>query len=109
MDSNILVIADAAGIIRFWSAGAEKAFGHASPETFGQSLDLIVPPDYRAAHWKGFHATMASGTAAVEGQALPFPVLHASGEISPMTGRLSLLRAPDGAVIAAAVLFAQPS
>lgn len=105
MDTDAVVIADAAGVIRFWSAGAERAFGHASVRAVGQTLDLIVPPEYRQAHWTGFRHAMASGTAAVEGTAVPFPVRRADGETSPTRGRLTLLREPGGLVIAAVVVF----
>jgi len=105
LDTAAVVIADATGVIRFWSAGAEKAFGHASERAVGQTLDLIVPSEYRQAHWTGFRHAMASGAAAVEGTAVPFPVRRADGETAPARGRLTLLREPGGAVIAAAVVF----
>lgn len=109
MDNNAVVIADAAGIIRFWNSGAEKAFGHASKQAVGQTLDLIVPSEYRQAHWNGFRKAIASGAAAVEGQSVPFPALRAGGEISAIQGRLTLLRAPNGSVIGAVVVFTQGS
>jgi len=105
LDNNPVVIADAAGVIRFWSAGAEKAFGYASRQAVGQTLDLIVPPEHRQAHWTGFRKAMVSGVAAVEGTAVPFPVRRASGETEALRGRLTLLRQPDGVVIAAVVVF----
>jgi len=104
-NDNAVVIADAAGVIRFWSAGAEKAFGYASTHALGQTLDLIVPPEYRQAHWTGFLHAMASGTASVEGKAVPFPARRADGETAALSGRLTLLREPDGMVIAAMVIF----
>ena len=105
MDNNPVVIADAAGVIRFWNAGAEKMFGHASGQAVGQTLDLIVPSEYRQAHWNGFRKAIASGMATVEGTAVPFPALRADGEISATRGRLTLLRAPNGSVIGAVVVF----
>jgi PAS domain S-box-containing protein len=109
LDNHAVVIADAAGVIRFWSSGAEKAFGHPSAEALGQTLDLIVPLEYRQAHWTGFRHAMASGAATVEGRAVPFPVRLPGGETMPMTGRLTLLRGPSGQVIAAAVAFTHHS
>jgi PAS domain S-box-containing protein len=106
MDQDIIVIADTAGVIRFWGPGAETLFGHASQEAIGQTLDLIVPPEHRQAHWNGFHRAMASGVAAAEGQSGPFPVTRADGVATPVHGRLTLLRGPHGKVAAAAVLFA---
>lgn len=105
MNDEIVVIADSGGVIRFWSAGAVRAFGYPVSQAVGQSLDLLVPHEYRAAHWQGFRRAMASGTAGAEGMPGPFPVLHADGRISERHGRLALLRSPDGSVIAAAVVY----
>lgn len=105
MDNNAIVIADTAGVIRFWSAGAQKAFGYSMEQAIGQTLDLVVPPEYRQAHWNGFRRAIASGAAAAEGQNTPFPVRRADGEIVATPGRLTLLRAPHGQVIAAIVVF----
>ncbi len=105
MDNQTLVLADAEGVIQLWSAGAERAFGHAACDAVGQTLDLIVPPDLREQHWIGFRRAMATAQAAVEGQPGPFPVLRADGAIAETLGRLTLLRDPKGAAIGAAVAF----
>jgi PAS domain S-box-containing protein len=47
VDDEPVVLADRNGVIRFWSRGAEQAFGHAVAEAVGQTLDLIVPPEHR--------------------------------------------------------------
>jgi PAS domain S-box-containing protein len=105
MDNNAVVMADQAGIIRFWSAGAEKAFGYSAAQAVGQTLDLIVPEEYREAHWRGFRRAVASGAADLEGQTSPFPVRDADGAIAATPGRLTLVRQPQGQVIAAVVVF----
>lgn len=106
MDKNAIVIAGPEGVIRFWNVGAEAAFGHAAGEAIGQTLDLIVPPEHRDAHWAGFRRAIASGVAQAEGQTSPFPVRLANGEIEIRQARLSLVREPEGQVIAAMVVFA---
>lgn len=106
MHSHPTLVADADGVIVFWNAAAEQAFGPGAATAVGQTLDLIVPADFREAHWRGFRAAMRAGHAAVEGQATPFPVRRASGEIVERSGRVTLVRAPDGAVIGAMVVFA---
>src|SRR4051794_19879525 len=78
LDHSPVVLTDAEGVIRFWSAGAETAFGYAAIEAVGQTLDLIVPAEYSDAHWAGFRRAMAAGAAA-EGQINPFPVRRADG------------------------------
>ena len=105
MTQDIVVMADTQGLIRFWSAGAAQMFGYPVTQALEQSLEMIVPPEHRAAHRKGFALAMASGQAAAEGQPGPFPVLRADGTVLEINGRLTLLRGPGGAAVAAAVVY----
>ena len=100
-----MVLADANGVIHFWSDGAGKVFGYAAAEAIGRTLDLIVPAEYRDAHWSGFRRAITSGTASVEGQTVPFPAQHADGRVVETPGRLTLIRRPQGTVVAAIVVF----
>jgi PAS domain S-box-containing protein len=59
--ADAIVYADAAGVIRFWNAGAERIFGYAAAEAVGRSLDLIIPERLRARHWEGFRHVMETG------------------------------------------------
>src|SRR5690349_17520671 len=79
MDKFAVVMVDATGTIRYWSTGAERAFGHPQAAALGKSLDLIVPVEYRKPHWAGFRKAMAAGVAAAEGKPSPFPVVAADG------------------------------
>lgn len=105
MDRNAVVVADVAGRIRFWSEGAEARFGYSTSEAVGQMLDLIVPPEFREAHWVGFRRAIAEGQAEAEGQPSPFPARHADGSVVATPGRLALVREPEGQVIGAMVVF----
>jgi PAS domain S-box-containing protein len=105
MEAEVIVMADRQGVIRYWSCGAIAMFGYSVDEAVGQRLDLIVPDEHREAHWKGFRRAFESGAAAAEGLAGPFPAKHANGNIVTRTGRLSLVRQPQGKVIAALVVF----
>ena len=100
-----MVLADANGVIRLWSAGAERMFGFPTAEAVGQTLDLIVPPEYREAHWNGFHRAIAAGQTPAEGSVLSFPAQHATGEIIERRGRLTLVRRPQTGVVAAVMVF----
>jgi PAS domain S-box-containing protein len=59
--SDAVVASDREGIIRFWSPGAERIFGHSAAEALGQSLDLIIPERLRARHWEGYRHVMDGG------------------------------------------------
>jgi PAS domain S-box-containing protein len=58
---HAVVSADREGIIRDWNATAEHIFGHSAGQAIGQSLDLVVPEEERANHWRNFRRVMATG------------------------------------------------
>ena len=105
MDEVAVVIVDTSGSIRYWSGGAEKAFGFPEENAVGQSLDLIVPEEFRKSHWLGFRAAMASGLSSIEGQQSEFPVAASNGQIVNAPGKLTLLRGLDGKAVGAMVIF----
>ena len=45
----------------------------------GQNLDLIVPDDLRAAHWRGFDDAMANGLLKLQGHPTLTCAVHKSG------------------------------
>ena len=105
MDEIPVVMVDEAGLIRYWSKGAERAFGHPEQDAVGQTLDLIVPPQLRDAHWAGFRRAMISGKADAEGKPGPFPAMAAGGTPLTINGTLTLLRRADGQAMGAMVIF----
>ena len=102
---DAMVLVDLNGVIRLWSEGAERMFGYTASEAEGQTLDLIIPPEYREAHWNGFRRALASGQASVEGKVVPFPARCATGEVIQSRGRLTLVRRPQTEVVAAIMVF----
>lgn len=52
--SDAIISIDEKGRIVFWNEGAENIFGYHALETIGQSLNLIIPPEYRQQHQQGF-------------------------------------------------------
>jgi len=59
--AHAVVSADREGIIRGWNETAEEIFGHSAGQAIGQTLDLIVPEEERADHWRNFRRVMATG------------------------------------------------
>ena len=77
--ADAVIVADAAGVIRFWNRAAEAMFGHHADEAVGRTLDLIVPDKLRARHWDGYRHVMASGETKYDNRTLSVPALRADG------------------------------
>jgi PAS domain S-box-containing protein len=76
---DAIIVAGRDGTIRIWNSAAERIFGHAAAEVAGQSLDVIIPERLRDAHWKGYDASLASGTTKYSGQVLTTRSVHKDG------------------------------
>ncbi|HUC25444.1 MAG TPA: PAS domain-containing protein [Streptosporangiaceae bacterium] len=103
MTDYAIVVANADGIITWWSPGAEVLFGHSAAAALGQSLDLIVPEALRARHWVGFKRAMMAPQ--VKDLAADIPVLCADTQVSEFVGRLLVLTDGLGAALGAMGIF----
>lgn len=106
MDTHAIVMADATGVIRVWSPGAERLFGYDANSALGQTLDLIVPEAYRERHWEGFHAAMLSGNSKLDQPAANLPVVCRNGSVVRFPGRLLFLKDARNRAIGAMGIFA---
>src|ERR1700677_1012436 len=78
--SEVIIYADADGVIRYWNHGAVRVFGFTALQALGQPLDIIVPPNLRERHWQGYHATMRTGQSQYEeGHLLSVPAIRHDG------------------------------
>src|SRR2546430_14162934 len=96
--ADAVVVADAAGTIRFWNRAAERVFGWTAAEALGASLDLIVPERQRTRHWEGYRRVMSSGTTKYGSELLRVPSLHADGQRHSIAFTVPLLTDADGTV-----------
>ncbi len=99
-----IVVADAAGIVQFFSAGAEAVFGYSQREVVGRPVETLMPAAARAAH-KGHVERFARGElsslrmhdrAEISG-------LRRNGEAFPAEASLARLETPDGHFFAAII------
>jgi PAS domain S-box-containing protein len=67
---DALVFTDTGGIIRVWNSAAERIFGFSESAALGESLDIIIPERFRAAHWQGFRRAIVERTTKYQGQVL---------------------------------------
>ena len=104
MSDQAVIVADREGVIRAWNSGAEALFGHDAASAIGQTLDLIIPPEYREHHWRGFRAAMQGDNPAIDRASVNVPVL-AHGAKSRLAVRLLVLRDAKQQVAGALAIF----
>jgi len=108
-DTHAIVMAGPDGVIQYWDAGAERLFGYSTEEAVGQSLDLIVPPEYRERHWAGFRKAVATGVCKLDRATTNVPVLCKGGAIQAFPGRFVFLQGARDDVVGVAALYSQPA
>jgi PAS domain S-box-containing protein len=82
------IFTDAEGIIRFWSPEAEALFGYTMADTLGQSIEMLIVPQYRVMHRGGFAAAMAARVDLREDTVANIPIICADGKVRAFPGRL---------------------
>jgi PAS domain S-box-containing protein len=95
------IFAGTDGVISYWNAAAERIFGHPAESALGQSLDIIIPEQYREAHWRGFDRALADGDTKFRGQVLPTRALRADGETIYVELSFAIVKGSDGTVLGA--------
>lgn len=58
---NAVIVIDAAGIMRSFSAAAERLFGYSAREAIGQNVKMLMPAPYRDKHDDYLHRYLATG------------------------------------------------
>ncbi|MFC7380547.1 ATP-binding protein [Brevundimonas sp. GCM10030266] len=76
--ADALVDCDAEGLVVTWSEGAERLFGFTPEEAVGADIAMIIPEEYRQAHWMGMRRWRESGAARL-GRRLELPAKRRDG------------------------------
>jgi PAS domain S-box-containing protein len=105
---DAVIFADRAGVIRIWNARAQALLGYAPDEAIGRSLDLIIPEHLRAAHWRGYHAAIASGRTRLAGEAMRTRATPKGGGKLYVAVAFGIVKDEAGAVLGA-VATARPA
>lgn len=103
-----VLVCDRAGVITYWDKGAESLFGYTAAEAVGQSLDLIVPADFRAQHWAGFERVRDAGAMNLDRATLNVPARLKDGSIQPLPARFVFLEGPCGGMAGVAAVYERP-
>lgn len=104
MPDQAIIVADREGVIRAWNSGAEALFGYDAANAIGKTLDLVIPPEYREHHWKGFRAAMQGDNPAIDRASVNVPVLSQSGP-RRLAVRLLVLRDAKQGIVGALAIF----
>jgi PAS domain S-box-containing protein len=105
--NSALVRSDRKGLIVEWDDGAEAFFGYTREEAIGESLDLIVPEEFRDRHWTGFNNAIASGICRMDRAITNVPVRCKDGQIRPFPGRFIFLQDARETVVGVIGLYAK--
>lgn len=98
---DAIIYAGKEGTVQVWNTAAATMFGFSREEAMGQSLDIIIPEQFREAHWAGFNRAIETGVTKLGGQALPTRAMRAGGENFYIEVAFSLVRDDSGVVIGA--------
>ena len=98
---DAVIFAGADGLIAYWNAAAERIFGHTSAAAMGQSLDIIIPEQYREAHWTAYDRALADGDTKYRGQSLATRSVRADGEKIYVELSFGIIKDAAGASIGA--------
>lgn len=58
---DAMVVIDRAGLVRYFSAAAERLFGYTAAEMRGQNVKILMPPPYRDQHDGYLHRYLTTG------------------------------------------------
>jgi PAS domain S-box-containing protein len=98
---DAVIFAGTDGVITVWNGAAERVFGHAAANAIGQNLDIIIPEQFRSAHWTGFDRALAAGETKYRGQALTTRATRADGETIYVDLGFEIIKGASGDVIGA--------
>jgi PAS domain S-box-containing protein len=76
--ADALIECDDHGVITAWSDSASTLFGFAAEEALGSNINIIVPPEMKAAHTHGFEQWRLRGGARV-GRRIELPACRKDG------------------------------
>lgn len=98
---DAVIFAGKDGLISYWNDAAERIFGHSVAAAMGQTLDIIIPEQYREAHWTGFDRALADGDTKYRGQSLATRSVRADGEKIYVELSFGIIKDAAGAAIGA--------
>jgi PAS domain S-box-containing protein len=98
---DAVIFAGTDGLIQVWNTAATEMFGFPAAEAMGQSLDIIIPENFREQHWTGYDRALAAGDTKYRGQAMPTKALKSDGSTFYVELSFAIIKDESGTVIGA--------
>ena len=89
------------GVVTSWNPAAERMFGYSSKEIIGVSVDILIPTD-RLAEAGAVVARIKAGQSV---EHVETTRVRKDGTVFPVSLTVSPIRAEDGAIVGASVIF----
>lgn len=81
---NAMIVIDAGGIIRAFSAAAESMFGYKADRVIGKRIEILMPEPYRSQHDSYLERYVETGKAHIIGQSRIMNAIRADGSEFPI-------------------------
>ncbi len=81
---DAIVTIDTVNLIVEWSPKAEEIFGYYRDDVIGESLDIIMPTNQRAAHRRGVEHYLKTGEGPILRRRIEIEALHKDGHVFPI-------------------------
>lgn len=101
---DAVIFAGNDGTIVYWNEAAQRIFGYAPGEAIGMRLDIIIPEQFREAHWRGFDRALAARDTQYRGKVLPTRAIRADGETIYVELSFAIIKEEAGPVLGALAL-----
>jgi two-component system sensor histidine kinase/response regulator len=82
--ADAIILYDENGKILFWNQGAAQIFGYSEEEIVNQSVDVLMPEPYRAAHRENLERFRATGRSQMIGNSVEVDCLRKDGSFVPV-------------------------
>jgi PAS domain S-box-containing protein len=88
--NDAIISIDAAGVVIFWNAGAEKIFGYVEEEVVGRNIALIMPERALDLHRAGLERVAGGGEPRIIGRTVSMEGVRKGGEEFPIDLSLAM-------------------
>lgn len=102
--NDAIVLADEHGHIVLWNQGARGIFGYTEQEALGQPITLLMPPDFRDPHRRGFEHYLRSRENKVIGRTVELSGQRKDGTVFPIDLSLSTWTTTSGHIFFSGII-----